>query len=239
MQEGPRRMLGPVLAELDQSLGSGYSAVIYGSVARDEYVEGVSDLNLLLLCDRLDPGRLHELGRPLSDWSRRGQPPPLLFEPEEWASAADVFPIEIVDMQLAHEVVRGSDPLAGVRVAKDDLRRALEHELRGKLLRLRQAYVLHRGEPRVLEEVVVHSVTSIVALFRAVLALWDRPVPRESPGAIEAAARLIGTDPGAVAQLWEQRRRQAAECPPALFEGYLAAIRAAIGSVDQFTGGAT
>ena len=231
-------MLAPVLEKLDQDLEA-YSAVIYGSVARDEFVAGVSDINLLLLCDRLDGDRLRRLGPALDGWRRQGQPPPLLFPPDEWACAADVFPIEIVDMQFAHEVVRGADPLAGLRVAKGDLRRALEYELRGKLLRLRQAYVLHRTEPRVLEEVVARSLSSMVTLLRAVLALEDHPAPRESPAAIAAAGRLIGADSGPVIRLWEQRRRQAAECPPELFEGYLAAIRAAIRRVDQFTGGET
>jgi predicted nucleotidyltransferase len=237
MQEMPRRIVDPVLAQLDEAVGAGYSAVLYGSAARAEFVEGVSDVNLLLVCDRLDSERLRHLGRALAALRHQGQPPPLLIERDEWTRAADVFPVEIVDMQVAHECLRGSDPLAGMEVAPADLRRALEQELRGKLLRLRQAYALHAGEPRVLEEVVVHSVTSIAALLRALLVLAGTRPPRETPAMLTLAGERLGTDLQAVATLWEKRRRQEPDCPPVLFEKYLAAIGAAIRFVDHFTEG--
>jgi hypothetical protein len=237
MQELPRTVLNPVLASLDQSLGATYSAVVYGSVAREEYVEGVSDLNLLLVVDRLDPARLRSLGAAWLPLRHQGHPPPLLLERTEWARVADGFPVEFADMQFAHETLRGQDPLHETEVHPHDLRRALEQELRGKLLRLRQAYALHATEPRVLEDVVAGSVTSIAALFRVMLILAKRPVSRETPAALEEAGRLIGTDAGAVVRLWEQSRRKETTCPPELFEGYLAAIGAAIRFVDQFTGG--
>lgn len=237
MQEAARRIVDPVLSELDRAFGSGYSAVLYGSAARGEFVEGISDVNLLLVSERLDPERLRKLGAALMSLRHQGQPPPLLMARDEWARAADVFPIEIVDMRVAHETLRGADPLAGVEVGPAELRRALEHELRGKLLRLRQAYALHAGEPKVLEEVVVHSVTSIAALWRALLVLSGGTPPRETPAMLLAVGRILGADVQPVAQLWDKRRRRDPDCPPELFEGYLAAIGAAVRFVDQFTGG--
>jgi predicted nucleotidyltransferase len=237
MQELPRKILDPVLARLDQAFGSGYSAVVYGSVARDEFVEGVSDINLLLVCEQLDSERLARLGSSLVDLRQQGQPPPLLFEREEWARAADVFPVEMADMLTAHLAVRGPDPLASVRVDPGDLRRVLEQELRGKLLRLRQAYAVQRTEPQLLQAMVVRSVSSIAALFRALLVLAGSEPIRETPRALQAAGRVMGRDLGPVLELWEKHRTNDASCPPELLERYLAAISAAIRFVDQFIGG--
>jgi predicted nucleotidyltransferase len=237
MQEEVRRIVDPVLRDLDRALGSDYSAVLYGSAARGEFVEGLSDVNLLLVSERLDPERLRGLGAALRTLRKQGQPPPLLMARDEWARAADVFPIEIVDMRVAHDPLRGADPLTGVEVRPAELRRALEHELRGKLLRLRQAYALHAGEPAVLAEVVVHSVTSVAALLRAFLVLAGERPPRETPAMLLLAERILGVSVQPVAQLWEKRRRRDPECSPDLFEGYLAAISAAVRFVDQFTGG--
>lgn len=237
MQELPRKILDPVLNKLDRSLGPSYSAVVYGSVARDEFLDGVSDINLLLLCDQLASEQLAGLGASLVDLRHQGHPPPLLFERDEWIRAADVFPIEMADMLAAHLVVRGPDPLAGVQVDPRDLRRALEQELRGKLLRLRQAGALQRTEPEALQALVVSSVSSIAALFRALVVLTGAEPPRDTAQALAQAGRIVGRDLTAVAELWDRRRRKDLSCPPELQERYLAAISAAIRFVDQFTGG--
>lgn len=237
MQELPRKTLDPVLTKLDQAFGSGYSAVVYGSVARDEFVEGVSDINLLLVCDQLASEELARLGSSLVDLRQQGHPPPLLFERDEWARAADVFPVEMADMLAAHLAVRGPDPLAGIQVDPSDLRRVLEQEFRGKLLRLRQACAVQRTEPQILQAMVVRSVSSIAALFRAVLVLAGSQPARETPKALGAAGGVLGWDLGPVIELWERHRTNDASCPPELLERYLAAISAAIRFVDQFTGG--
>ena len=237
MQESPRKVLDPVLDKLDQALGPGYSAVVYGSVARDEFVDGVSDINLLLVCDHLASDELARLGPALVDLRQLGYPPPLLFEREEWARAGDVFPVEMADMLAAHLSVRGSNPLSGTQLDSRDLRRALEQELRGKLLHLRQASALQRTEPQVLQGLIVSSVSSIAALFRALLVLAGSEVPRDTRQALLAAGTAMGRDLQPVIDLWERHRRNDASCPPELLERYLAAISAAIRFVDQFTGG--
>ena len=237
MQELPRKILEPVLTGLDQAFGQRYSAVVYGSVPRDEFVEGVSDINLLLICDQLASEQLVRLGGILGDLRRQGYPPPLLFEPDEWARAADVFPVEMADMLAAHLTVRGPDPLSSIRVDPGDLRRVLEQELRGKLLRLRQACALQQTEPEVLQGSVVSSVSSMAALFRALLVLTGSRPASNTPEALRAAGLVLGHDLEPVIQLWEKHRRKDASCPPELLERYLAAISAAIRFVDQFTGG--
>jgi hypothetical protein len=237
MQENARALLAPVLQRLDQALGESYSLVAYGSSARGEFLPGVSDLNLLLVAERFDLPLLRKTGAALREFEQSGHPPPLLMVREEWQRAGDVFPIEITDMQAAHETLRGADPLPGIAVDRSDLRRALEQELRGKLLRLRQAYALHADDPQVLETVVAMSVSSVAALLRVLGLLVGLPVPRETPAMLRLVGPALSVDLGVVALLWEERRRGAAECPPERFEQYLAAIAAAIRFVDQFTGG--
>ena len=47
-------IIEPFLAKVDAAAGAGYSAVLYGSVARGEDIPGLSDINLLLVLDRLN-----------------------------------------------------------------------------------------------------------------------------------------------------------------------------------------
>ena len=113
------------------------SLLLYGSAARGTHVPGRSDVNTLLICDAVDEPLFAALGPVLRDWQN---PPPLILTEAEWRQSADAFPIEYDDIRAAHQVLAGKDPWAGITVRRDDVRRQLEHELKGKLVRLRQAY---------------------------------------------------------------------------------------------------
>jgi predicted nucleotidyltransferase len=237
MQEAIDHIVTPVLADLDSVWPSGYAAVLYGSGARGEFAPGISDVNLLVVCEALDVAALHRLGGPVRKLRDAGQPPPLLIERGEWERATDVFPIEITDMQVAHAVLRGLDPVAGRRVDPADLRRALEAELRAKQLRLRQAYAAGIADPDVLSQVAAGTVSSVATLLRVSLVLAGKPVPPATPDCLGAAGRVLGIDTAPVAEVWARRRKGDRSCPPALFEGYLSAVAGAVRATDQFTRG--
>jgi len=227
----------PLLERIDGVLGERYSALVYGSGARGEFRDRVSDVNLLLVCQELGPATLRRLSAALAGPGGKRQPSPLLIERDEWASASDVFPIEVTDMQIAHRLLRGEDPLAGRVVDPADLRRALEAEFRAKLLRLRQAYAHEGGDSKLLGAVASGTVASVAALFRVSVVLFGRAAPTATPAALAAAgqAMSIATEP--VMELWTRRVPQGPPCTPELFEGYLAAVAAAVRVIDTFSRG--
>lgn len=237
MEDAIGRIVTPFLERAAPELGAGYAAVLYGSGARGEYLAGVSDINLLVVTESLRPETLRRLSGALQGLWRQHQRPPLLVERTEWERATDVFPIEITDMLRIREVLRGQDPLSGLTVDPADLRRVLEQEFRGKLLRLRQIYALHSGDPRALGEAGVHTVASVAALFRAALALHGRDVPRSTPACLTAAGTALGIATSPLAELWRLRGAKDPACPPATFEGYLSAVAAAVRGIDQFIPG--
>ena len=237
MHDAIARIVTPLLEGVDRELGKTYAAVLYGSGARGEFQPGRSDVNLLLVCESLRPDALRRLSTALERLREQRQPPPLLVERDEWERAADVFPIEVTDMQLAHQMLRGADPVAGMQVDRADLRRALEQEFRAKLLRLRQAFALQAADERALGAVASQSVASVAALFRVALSLHGRAVPPTTPEALTAAGAALGVATAPVVSLWQARRVEAATCAPVLFEGYLAAVASAVRVIDQFTGG--
>ena len=237
MEDAMGRIVTPVLGRLAAELGAGSSAVLYGSAARGEYRPGISDLNLLVVADSLEPAVLRRLSGALDGLRSDGQPPPLLMQRDEWLRATDAFPIEISDMLIARRVLRGPDPLEGVRVQPGDLRSALERELRGKLLRLRQVYAVHSGAPEALGEAAGRTVGSIAALFRAALGLYRPDPPPKTPACLVELGRTAGIFTRPVVELWERRAPEGFTCDPALFEGYLKAVSSAVRAIDQFTRG--
>ena len=165
------------------------SLLLYGSAARGTHVPGRSDVNTLLICDAVDEPLFAALGPVLRNWQN---PPPLILTEAEWRQSADAFPIEYDDIRAAHHVLAGKDPWAGITVHRDDVRRQLEHELKGKLVRLRQAYAGTRGDARALTRVVAGSLAGFFTMLRATLRLAGRPVGTAPADLLAQAAAAIG-----------------------------------------------
>jgi predicted nucleotidyltransferase len=233
MHETVDRVVTPFLAAADAALGAGYSALLYGSAARGDYLVGRSDINLLLVLDDPSPGRLRALAPAFAAWRKATSEPPLLISRSEWARASDVFPVEITDMRAGYQVLRGPDPVDGAVVQRADLRQALERELRGKLLRLRQGYAAAAGDEKLLGELAGGSAAIILVLLRSLLSLVGRPAPA-APSALAAeAAALVGAPATAVVTPVERRGERGWRCTASEFEQYMDAVARAAGYVDQ------
>jgi predicted nucleotidyltransferase len=237
MQAAIDKLVTPFLAAADAALGAGYSARLYGSAARGDYVPGRSDINLMLVLDDPSPSRLRALAPGFEAWRKGAAEPPLLISRAEWARASDVFPIEITDMRAGYRVLRGPDPLADASVDPADLRQALERELRGKLLRLRQGYAAAAGDERAFGRLASASAGTILVLFRSLLALAGRPVPSGVAALAADAVSLVGAPAGALLGPVEHRGDRAWRCSAAEFEQYMDAVARAAGYVDQLQPG--
>lgn len=233
MRDVIERVVGPFLGRADEALGGGYSAVLYGSAARGDFVSGRSNLDLILVTDDLAPARLSALGPAFAAWRKSGYEPPLVILRSEWTRATDVFPIEITDMRTGYQVLRGADPVAGLHVAPADLRHALEREFRGKLLRLRQGYMAAAGDTAALGALAERSSGTFLVLLRSLLVLLGRSVPPDPVEVAAAAANAMGMDGEPLLNVVRHRAERAWRCSPAEFEGYLDAVARAAAFLDQ------
>lgn len=236
MADQIRKTLDPVLQRLDQIMEGGYAAVLYGSVARNEHVPGRSDVNLLLVLSQLDVDVLAALADALRAWESANAPP-LLLSRDELSRATDVFPVEITDMRAAYQVLRGADPLRDLQVDAADLRRELEREFRGKLLRLRQGYMALHSENSGLGDLARHSFSSLLVLFRGLLKLAGRKIPLPAAELIAAASGLVPFESGPVREVLAHRDTGDWRCGRPCFEGYMQAMERCVEFVDHFQTG--
>jgi hypothetical protein len=238
MADSWEAIVASLVSDLDQDLAGRYSAVLYGSAVRGDWVAGLSDINLLLVLDDTTPDALRGLAQAFGNWRRSGNVPPLVFSREEWAGAADAFPIEVTDILHAYKVLKGADPVAGMRVAPADLRTLLEHEFLGKLLQLRRGYVALADERAALAQLGTASVTTIALLQRALLALLGRPVPQGIEAVVQEASIAVGAHPSAQLEFVRHRTDQKWMATREQFEAYLAAVEAAARFVNHLQLGA-
>lgn len=236
-QQAIDAIVAPFLGDCDTALGMGYSAVLFGSAARGDWVAGESDVNLLLVADLLGPEQLAAL-RPAFDRLRPfSAEAPLLLSRAEWAEADDAFPLEITDMRLAYRVLRGSDPLAAVEVARPELRRALEREWRGKLLQLRRGFVSLAGDETSLGALASQSTGSMLVLYRTTLVLLGEAPPADPVALAVAAARRLGLDGDLLGTMAGRRRGAPVAIRREQFAAYLGAVERAVAVIDQYDTG--
>ena len=202
----PREAAERLTAGLRERAGPNLrSVLLHGSVARDEAVPGVSDVNVLVLLDDVGPAQLHAIAPLAREWRESAGGPPLILAEREWARAADVFAIEVADMKDAHELLYGMDPVATMEPKRTELRLQTERELRGKLLQLREGTLVAADSPAELGWLLSAALPSFTTYMRATLRLVGKPVPRDTPSVIIAAAATIAGDPSSFATVWEAR----------------------------------
>jgi hypothetical protein len=199
-------------------------------------VPGSSNYNILLILDQLGRPELDALSKPAYRWARAGNRPPLLFTPEQFAAASDVFVIELLDMQQSRRVLCGDDPLAGVTIQEEHLRLQLERELRTRLLAVREGYLLTAGKPRFVADLMTGSLPGFLVLFRAALRLFQKDVPPHKIESLKKLAEHVRFDPGPLLEIDALRHRRVKLrdiSPLGLFESYLATVEQITLAVDR------
>ncbi len=185
-------------AQLEEKLGDNLvTFCLYGPAVRHDTREGEKALTTLLIVKDASPLGLRPIEQPIADWAKKGNPPPLVFAEEGWRNSADVFPIEIEDMREAHRILRGTDPFGEITTTREDLRRELEREVRGKLLRLRTEFVAAAHKGKALEDLLLDSVGTFFVLFRAVLRLTGAEPPQTPKTLVHETAEVAGLDAAA------------------------------------------
>lgn len=170
------------------------SVVLYGSAAAGDFVPNQSDYNLLIALNKIGPADLRQAHACIREWTRLGHPVPAYFTVNELQNAADVFPIEFHQMTDAHKVLFGPDVLDGLKISDKFLRLQTEYELRSKLIQLRRQYIPASASVDGLKRLMAESLSSFVALFRAVLILHGLQPPATKHEITDLTVKHLGID---------------------------------------------
>jgi len=211
------------------------SVVLYGSAVTGDRHQGFSDYNVLCVLTQITPKELGDGTEIFRWWREQGNPAPLLLTERELATSTDCFSIEFRDIQRHHQILHGADVVSGLVVEDVFYRAQVEHELRAKLLRLRQKAGGMLSDSHLLTRLLADSVSTFCVLFRHALALHGVEAPPQKREVIRAAAARFGIDPAAFEQLLDvrERRRKPREVSPVdLLASCLAQIERVIEAVD-------
>ncbi len=236
------KLLSQLVERLLKAYGTDLrSVLLYGSAATGDFHQRHSDLNVLCVLNDLNVDNLEKAEQIANWWRSLGNPAPLLMGEGELERASDAFAIEFLDMREQHRVLHGNDPVAGVTVDPAFHRVQVEHELRAKLLALRQRYLgIYRNKGAVLR-LMVDSLPSFAALFRHALILAagngaaSPAVPVKKRAVLETAAGRFGFDASpflAILDLREGKTKLRQVEARSTFQGYYAGVIRVCQQVD-------
>lgn len=212
--------LQPVLDDLRQILGDRLTALVAYGWRTHGPVPSVALVASLGIDD------LDACAARTAAWHRAGAATPLLLTPADFARSLDAFPIEYDEILASRTVVHGRDPFDGHAVARDDLRRACEVQVKSHLLHLREDYLESAGQHAAIAGLVRESAPGFAALLRHLARLDDTPSPTSRELAAYAAARigLDGPLVGDLLALAEHDDAGAGVDAVKIFPAYLAAM---------------
>jgi len=211
------------------------SVVLYGSAAGGEHHPGFSDFNVLAVLTEITPRELGAAEEIFRWWREQGSPSPLLLSEREVATCTDCFAVEFSDIKRQHMLLYGKDVISGLEIDTSFYRAQVEHDLRAKLLRLRQKASGAFSDVNHLRRLLLDSFSTFCVLFRHALALHGEEAPLKKREIVRRASQRFGFDPLPFDKLLDIReeRLKPREVDPILLLGpYMQAISAVIEAVD-------
>ena len=236
--EKPQDIFEEFVSDFKNLYGDDLQAVIlFGSGARGEYVKKRSDINFLIVLSEEGIQNLRKSLALIPKWHKRNVSTPLFLTLDYMASSLDTFPMEFLTMQQQYEVVYGTDVLGQLKIDKNHLRLQVEHEIKGKLLHLREEFLGTRGEKRLMSALISRSIPAFASLFAAMLFLKGEEIPDQRGVVIAKAAQVFGFKQEVFDKLLEVRDKRVSlskEELSTLFDAYIWEIRKLADIVDKW-----
>src|ERR1019366_844822 len=161
------KVLTQLVEKLQKAFGDRLvSVVLYGSAAAGDHHPRFSDYNVLCVLSEITSRQLAAGEAIFRWWREQGSPSPLLLTEQELVNSADCFAIEFHDIQRQHCLLHGKDVITSLLFEDHFYRAQVEHDLRAKLLRVRQKAVGMLSNPNLLRRMLLDSVSTFCVLFR-------------------------------------------------------------------------
>ena len=123
-------------------------------------------IKILIVVKKLEIFLLKQNLKLVSSGIKKGIVAPLFLTIKHIESSSDVFPIEFLDMKNRHALIYGEDILSKIIVEPENLRLECEQILKGKLIRLRQAYLEIGLKEKEIKRLIYESFNSFIPVFK-------------------------------------------------------------------------
>ncbi len=147
---------------------------LYGSVVREHYRPGQSDINILIIAENLDiPSFKSSLDAIVR--GRKSGIAPFFITEYNLRTSTDVFPIKFLAIKESYKLLFGTDILKELEISHKHLRFRCEQEIKNLLFRLRRHYIMGGGQG--LNEMMAQMIISFLETLRIFLLISNENLP--------------------------------------------------------------
>jgi hypothetical protein len=147
---------------LRTSEGNIKSIMLYGGLAKGDYIEGKSNTNILMVFDSIDLPVLDSLcvifQKAIGDFRFS----PFLLTLSEIKPAKNVFAVKLFDIKQHHVLLYGEDFTKDLNFDKKTLAFISQQELRNQISRMKYFYIRNFNVPELLHEKTLQSFTTFL-----------------------------------------------------------------------------
>lgn len=162
--------VGALRSELGENL---YSCCVYGSAVRGNAIEGVSDINVLVVLNQSTTEAHEAIARAIG-----GQPliDPFVLSKRGFERSLRAFATKFASIKRNYRVLHGADPLPAAAIDSKLERFLCEQAVRNLRLRLVYSFVT-RAQHKAYDRFVLHNITTIFVQCSEVLRLSGVSMP--------------------------------------------------------------
>ena len=174
-------------SELGENL---FSCCVYGSAVRGNAIEGVSDINLLLILNQSDSGAHQAVARAIGGLP---QIDPFVLAMRGFERSVRAFAPKFASIKRNYRVMHGADPLATLSVEAELEKFLCEQAVRNLRLRLVYSFVT-RAQHKAYDRFVMRHITSVFVQCSEVLRLSGVVIPAMFEGRIPVLEKEFKVD---------------------------------------------
>ena len=210
--------------------------LVYGSAARGEFLQGYSNINVLILLEQITQPVLQQWSAIHKQWAREKVVAPLFLTQTDLRQSSDVFPLEYLDIKECHVLLEGRDPFPELRVNATHLFFQCRQEAHANLLRVRQSYVEGWGRVEAIQTLLPLSLTSLLPCLRGLYRLRDSQANMKAPEMLDELNATLDVDPSVFLEVWRLKRGLSTPGKhelPKLLERYLAGLDQLVDKIES------
>ena len=237
MPDEAQYTLRTYLEQLRKQVGDPLNSVIlYGSLARGEYIQDRSNINLLLIFDDISLPISQKLGHLHHRWGKKKIVVPLIMSGEELRTSMAMFPLEYFEIKHHHVLLEGRDPFPELHINEDKLIAQCQQELMSNLIRVRQRFIEGEGRAEAIQALLPLSLTALLPCLHALLHVLGHTTKGKATAILELLPSALQVDQTVFQEVLNLKRGISSPGSkefPRLFDRYLQAFQHLIGRVRE------
>lgn len=181
------------------------AAAVTGEAAGADYDPKTSPITSVFVFDEVDFQVYHRALKTVAGGINKNITAPLILSEQYLNNSLDVFPVEFLDIKEKHVLIYGEDLFSGLDIKTEHLRLFCEQQVKGRLIRIRQAYLEVGLQRKGVEAMLKDSLASLIPVFRNLVRLKGKTPDLDKKGIIAQLALNFDIDGTVLLAIFEDR----------------------------------